>query len=385
LIPSALKNVLSEKRISLKWLIGLSCGCLLILLTAGLKHEGFLLINKASWISEQPGIRFNRHGIAFTKSFNSSILVNTNATNRFSIAIALNPANYQSDRFNFILVLHNGKDSEQLVIGQWRSHFIVMNGDDYAHNRKTKRITVDVGTLSPQTRLVSVTSSTEGTRIYLNGVAVRNHQNLMLKIPSGENTRLLLGNSVYAENAWQGDICGLALYNYPLSSQKAAHHYAQWSQNKNFLFAKNDKPRLLYLFDEKKGKRASEHSGSELQLEIPSRMRIPEKRILVFAMQESYLKSGMLTDIFINLVGFMPFGFILLAVFMRLGGAYEKQATILAVAFCFSVSLGVEILQAWIPSRSSHVLDLVMNILGAWMGTLVYRFLEKQIFRQACD
>lgn len=361
----------------MKWLIGLSFGFLLIILVAGIKHEGFPLANKVSWIGVQPGIRFDSCGIAFTKPFNNAILAGSNDLNRFSIEIALNPANYQSDKFNFILSFHNGKDSEQLVMGQWRSHFIVMNGDDYAHKRKTRRITVDVGVLSPQARFVTVASSAEGTRIYLDGVAMRTQKNLMLKIPSGENTMLLVGNSVYGENGWQGDIYGLALYNFPLSSQKVVHHFTLWSENKSFSFAKVDKPFFLYLFDEVEERRAFEHAGSKRHLEIPSRIRIPEKRFLTITLQDFNLNSGMITDVIVNFVGFMPFGFILLTVFIRLGGAYEKHATLITVALCFSVSLGLEFLQAWIPSRSSHLLDLALNTLGAWMGTLVCRFLGK--------
>lgn len=73
----------------------------------------------------------------------------------------------------------------------------------------------------------------------------------------------------------------------------------------------------------------------------------------------------------------MPFGFILYGTLIRLGGAFEKQGVLLTVAFCFLVSFAIEILQAWMPSRSSDLLDLLLNTLGAWLGALTYRLFGK--------
>ena len=69
----------------------------------------------------------------------------------------------------------------------------------------------------------------------------------------------------------------------------------------------------------------------------------------------------------------MPFAFILCATLASVGGAFEKHGVLITVAFCFLVSLTLEILQTWMPSRSSSMPDLVFNTLGGWMGAVIYR------------
>jgi len=51
--------------------------------------------------------------------------------NGFSIIIAFKPESFREEGFNFILSIHNGKNCDQLLVGQWRSYIIIMNGDDY--------------------------------------------------------------------------------------------------------------------------------------------------------------------------------------------------------------------------------------------------------------
>jgi hypothetical protein len=375
-----LNNQPIQKQIPLKWLIGISVVLLLIILAAGLKPRGFRLANKVSWIEDRPGIRFSKYSIAFTNPFKDSTLANISGAEGFSMEIALKPESYRGHRFKFILALHSGEDSEQLVMGQWRSWFVVMNGDDYAHRRNTKRIAADAAdavSQFPQARFVTVTSGKDGTRIYLDGELVHTQKDLALKIPSSERIRLLLGNSVYGKHPWLGEIYGLALYDYPLSSQKASFHFKQWSENQNFSFSRQAKPVILYLYDEKGGTKVFDHAGGSHHLQIPPRMRVLETKILAPPWKNFKFNRSFGIDIIINLFGFIPFGFILFAILIRLGGEFEKQGILITVAICFSVSFALEIVQAWIPSRSSHMLDLLLNALGGWVGAFAYRFLKK--------
>jgi hypothetical protein len=178
-----LNNLPPQKQISLKLLICLSAALLLIILAEGLKPEGYRLANKVLWIKDQPRIRFSRFGIAYTNPLNGLISSRQSRTDEISIEIAMKPADYSGGEFKFILVLHNGKDNEQLVMGQWRSHLIVMNGDDYAYRKRIDRITVDAFSLSPTTRLVSIASGQAGTKVYFDGKLVGTKKDFRIKIP----------------------------------------------------------------------------------------------------------------------------------------------------------------------------------------------------------
>jgi hypothetical protein len=324
-------------------------------------------------MTDQPGIRFSKYGIAYTNPFIELTEEEISEPNSFSIEIALKSASFDEKGFNFILALHSGKDSNQLLMGQYLSWIVLMNGDDYDHKRRTKRIVVNTGSPSPTTRFVTITTGKEGTEIYLNGQLVRTKKDLTLKIPNGSRARLLIGNSANGRHSWQGDVYGLAFYGYTLNTQDVKLHFNRWFQDQNFSFAKKEKPVVLYFFDEKEGEMAFDHAGGNHHLEIPRKMKILEREFLSLTWSILNFNRSFIKDIILNLVGFIPFGFFLSATLIKLGGTFGKNDVLITVVFCFTVSLIIEIVQAWIPSRSSHMLDLILNTLGALIGAILYR------------
>ena len=208
---------------SWSWWAWVSAGGMIVILFFGLNPRDFYFSNNVGWIAEPDGIRFGKYGIAYSDAIKEFSQVQGFDDNRFSIEIVLKPFSYNENGFSFILSFHDGNDAEQLLIGQWRSSVIVMNGDDYTHRRKTARIAVKLpATQPPATQFMTITSGIQGSAIYLDGRLITKKKNLMLKIPQGGKIQLLLGNSVNGKNSWKGIIYGLAFYLYPLSGQKVA-------------------------------------------------------------------------------------------------------------------------------------------------------------------
>ena len=366
------------QKISLGCWIALTIAVLCGILFFGLRPKDFSFSNHVEWITKQPGIRFSRYGIAYTVPIKALSKTNDAYTNGFSIEIALKPESYHEEGFNVILALHDGIDGEQLIVGQWRSWFIIMNGDDYDHRRRTKRITIKPDEAPPKTRYVTITTGKNGTRVYLEGRIVRTDRDLTLRIPEEGNTRLLLGNSVYGKSSWKGDIYGLALYPYPFTIKDAAIHFNKWIKDGSFRFAEKYNPLFLYVFDEGGGHRALDHGNGNFDLEIPSKMKILNKKFLSFTWNRTHFDPNFIRDIMINFAGFIPLGFFLSATFATSGGSLEKHAALVTVVLCFFVSLIIEILQAWVPSRSSDGLDLVLNTLGGCLGVTGYILLNRK-------
>jgi hypothetical protein len=75
-------------------------------------------------------------------------------------------------------------------------------------------------------------------------------------------------------------------------------------------------------------------------------------------------------DLLINIVGFIPLGF-LLAGYLKHKGFRSVAFVLLSVAVGFGISLLIEILQAFLPSRSSDIVDLITNTSGTMIGCLV--------------
>ena len=84
-----------QKKISLKYLVGLSVAILFGVLFFGLMPKDFDFSNDVTWIAEQPGIRFGRYGIAYTDPIKELMKNGDSGTNGFSIEIVLKPASYQ--------------------------------------------------------------------------------------------------------------------------------------------------------------------------------------------------------------------------------------------------------------------------------------------------
>jgi glycopeptide antibiotics resistance protein len=84
-------------------------------------------------------------------------------------------------------------------------------------------------------------------------------------------------------------------------------------------------------------------------------------------------------DIFINIAGFIPFGF-LFSYLLR--GSSSLSAMVFAtVAAGAAISLAIEVTQAYLPTRNSSATDLVCNICGAIIGAIVLiktRFVPEQ-------
>jgi hypothetical protein len=359
-----------QKKNSLKWLTGLSIAVLFVILFFGLRPKGFYFSNSVSRIEDKAGIRFGKYGIAYTDPIRELRKANDFGENGFSIEIAVKPLNYE-EGFNFIFLLHNGNDRHQLLLGQWRSWIIAMNGDDYDHKRKVKRISVNTASVPPAILLLTLTTGTEGTNVYLNGQLVKSKKDLTLHIPYGEKTRLILGNSLYGKHSWRGDVYGLAFYRHILTDQDATLHFKRWSQDRNFSFARKDKPFVLYYFDEKEGTRVSDHAGGDHYLKMPSQMPILEKELLSSPWKRIKFDKMGLYDIVINILGFIPLGLTVTLTLSKLGCASMKKTVYFTLFFCVAVSLIIEIAQAWMPSRSSSQLDLMCNTAGSVIGIVI--------------
>ncbi len=80
-------------------------------------------------------------------------------------------------------------------------------------------------------------------------------------------------------------------------------------------------------------------------------------------------------DVAINVAGYAPFGFLLAASAMRSGRG--RQAVLMAALAAGGVSLLLETLQSYLPSRVASNLDFALNALGGWLGAVLAASLER--------
>jgi hypothetical protein len=194
---------------------------------------------------------------------------------------------------------------------------------------------------------------------------------LRLKIPAGaRNGRLIVGNSVYADFPWKGDVFGFAAYFKALTADQVSRHFSQWSERKSFSFGRGENPFLLYLLDEGGGHEAREQSGRNAHLEIPTTLVPLDQKAFAPLSWNIENKNSLIADVTVNLLGFIPFGFLIAII---LGKSVRSKLTVflLATAVGFVLSFAIELAQAWIPSRDSSKLDLLLNTAGTAVGAAV--------------
>jgi VanZ family protein len=81
-------------------------------------------------------------------------------------------------------------------------------------------------------------------------------------------------------------------------------------------------------------------------------------------------------DVFINLLGYVPFGFVLTLADLRVNKKNKKQLSYNWIIGVF-LSLILESLQTYLPSRVPSTVDLFLNALGTLTGFAIACFFEK--------
>ena len=342
----------------------LSAAMLVLILYSGPHSKGASSTNSVNWLGDQAGIRFGRNGIVHGQG------ITPLSNDALTISLAVQPGDSDDGHFRFLLLLHGGEDEHQLVIGQWRSWLVIMNGDDYDASRRRARIAVDV--LQPnRERYVVVTSGNEGTTVYIDGQKAKANGDLRLQIPGdGVATRIVLGNSIYGRHPWEGDIFGLAFFDRVLSETVIQSQFDQWQQKRRFIVAPSAKPSGLYLFDKGRGRQVSDHGGGRHDLNIPERLVILTKEFLTPPFGPGQYR--LYQDMVINIMGFIPMGFLLSALLWHADHRSLWKRLLAVMIACGAISLAIELAQAWIPTRSSQLLDWILNTLGAGAGVLLH-------------
>jgi len=351
---------------------------MVIVLFFGLRPKHWTSTNNIQWLAEQKALEFHSPSMAYVADLNS--LFNSQNLNEFTIQLPVVPANIDKHGFRPILMIHNGDDRHQFTVWQWGASVIVMNGNDYDYSKRSPRISWEDALTAGEESLITITSSKRGSHLFINGTLVKERKNLELTIPRAhKKVQLILGNSVYGKYSWEGKIYGLSLNGKALSTEKITYYYKQWEHQRALSSNSNDAPLLLYTFNEYEDARIQDDTGHNQSLELPQRLVVLKKTFLSFSWHQFRPNLSFLFDAIINLIGFIPVGAVMCYWSSQSRTFPRKFEVKLILAFCFFLSLSIEIIQVWLPYRHSSILDLTLNTLGAWVGVLLFQMLHTSL------
>jgi len=323
--------------------------------------------NRVSWLSTDSGLRFDPDGIV-----QSSVVFRSSHSAGMafcSLEISLEPAISNVPGSETILAFYKPDDSTGFRLLQHFDEFLVQRDFiDGQHRLGTAEIKVIQAFNSPGRKLFTITSHSNGTAIYQDGKFAESNSGFGMTCESLSG-QVTLGNSSTAYDSWQGNVSGLAFYRQGLTPAQIMNHYQSWSRASGPGELKNDGLFGFYSFSEHGGRTIHNTVGDEPNLFIPSTFSIPHKAFLELPWHEFSLSIAYLWDVSLNIAGFLPFGFFVCAYFDC--DHSRKRAALITIVLGATVSLSFEILQGFLPTRSSGVTDIITNTVGTAIGVLL--------------
>jgi hypothetical protein len=345
--------------------------CLFVLggiLAAGLWPFNPRPRNKVQWLTPENGLEFRTAGTIFTEG----PIIPRSTAEQVTLDVWLQPA---VDTTAPILSFFKIRPDEQFRLIQYGDTLLLekKGGADAAE------LEIEHGLNIRQNTFFTITADKEQTLVYVNGVLAKTSSHFHLT-PGDLSGRLVVGAQPFDYDSWSGQLLGLAIYHRRLTATQALAHYQSWITDKDSARASGEleDALALYRFDEHHGKLGHSAVAPGPDLLIPAAFTILEKRVLDLpwpaTSEWSYWQS-----VAINIAGFIPLGFCFCA-FLHNGRIWRRVSTPLAVIiFGAAVSLTIEILQFYLPTRDSSLTDVITNTLGTAIGVCFYQLASSRL------
>lgn len=345
----------------------------LVMLVIGLNPRGFDGGNGVDWGPESRGVHFDR-GIAYTTpDLDRARLDGDGAVWTWQVALRAEPR--EAAGFGVVAGLYSGADSGQLQIAQWRRTLVVMAGDDYPHRLRGQRLSYELGD-DDDVLVLSIVRDAGGATLYVGGQAAsRNPRVDWPPLGAPAPARLVLGSTVTGSYPWRGTLLGTAVYDQALTAKQVRGGFRGWESTSD---TRLPRPLLAYDLGELPDRRAASTGRLATELVFPPAFVAPELRALSWPGQWWPLRRALLLDMTVNLLGFVPFGFCAAWLAGAFPGRGARLAPAVAVAAGVLLSLSIELIQVWLPTRDSSLLDLVMNGIGTGVGAAVFMLARRQ-------
>lgn len=339
------------------------------LLFAGLWPFRFWPTNNVHWIGGEHGLRFDKYGIVFGKEVFFSPGGAVDLALPFTIQMEIRPREEPSDSLPRILSAYDAQGRELFFLGQWRSELILQILQDERLFHLRYRETGADGLHKDVTRSIVVRSDNHVLTLFVDGVAAKTMSGVDFSLLSDKRVPawIILGNSPSGESPWRGDLRSLSFYQQALSPSD--------------IESRRTPPVLRYGFSEGSGAVCRDGADSRYDLVIHSVFQAPRKGILVPPWRVQKYDRSFWKDVFVNILGFIPFGFAVYAWLRKNGERKSAAAMIIAILLGAGISLFIELLQVYLPTRDSSLTDVINNVLGTYIGAGLFQTARDILYR----
>jgi len=356
-----------------KYLVPICVCVVTVILFAGLWPCNFISVNNVVFLPDQNGVHFSRRGIIFAKDILRKRYAQS-GPGALSIELAIQADKVQHNAVPVIFAINDGQSCDRFIIGQWKSSLIIRSilTDACLYDR-SREIGIEDALLPGTSRFISITSDARGTAVYVDGKLKASRKGLsVLRPDAGLSGQLVIGNSTFGKDSWTGTFSTLAIYDHILVPEQIMQHYKVWRDNGSLSPDIGSLPIVLYLFNERTGPIVKDHSGMGIDLIIPEHFIPLQRRMLTSPWEDFQVSKSYAMDVAINIFGFIPFGFCF-AFFLSERDIKKLGVVIIVLALGIGLSLFIEIIQAYLPDRSSQLMDVLTNATGTFIGIYLWR------------
>ena len=329
--------------------------------------------NNVSWIKIANGLRFGGHGMAISLGILDREVGGEEAP--CSLEIRLVPQ--QVPAYGTILAFDSSPDPRlPLALRQHGASLTIQRYvTDLDGGVRYPWIKIDDTFRKGESVLLAITSTKLGTRVYSNGrlAGMFSEQAMSRNDLVG---RFVLASST-VDDSWRGDISALAIYDRELTPTEVSRHFDSWTLNHQPDLNVALQPLALFLFNERTGWSVRNRVNGGVDLSIPHNYSVLHPALLnpvwvQYSHQGAFWgRWSFWKDVIINIAGFVPFGFTLLMYLSSVTPPAGRTAKAILLGFCLSLS--IEVIQRFLPTRDSGMMDLVTNTIGTIGGAFLYR------------
>jgi VanZ family protein len=327
--------------------------------------------NRVNWSGRSVGLHFQPYSIAYDPAplpmqpnLGGAPGMPANFTVELWVATHREPAN---NVFN-IVTLHNPRLPLDFVLGQWKQDFLLRATTQQPQPKDTIREVGVYNALPNQTaRFITVRGDGTGTDFYMDGAVAGHFPQFVLNARALDG-QIILGNNASGKTPWTGWLLGLARYNRALSPEEIAWHRALWTRGRARQLIGTPGLTALYLFDEGHGQQVKDYSANAHPVILPAIFQPIQREFLIPPWKDVSYNRPDFSDIAINVLGFLPFGFCFF-LYRHARRPHRLLTNVWLVVFAaVAISLTIEIVQAWLPNRTSSLNDFITDTAGTLLG-----------------
>ncbi len=359
----------------------------------GLRPFNFFSDNHVHWLQDQTGAQFHKEGGLLPLSspgviYSPSPMHIQSVGSEYcpaTIELYIEPHDEAYDYVAHILAFGDAARIEPFIIGQWRSDLEIICQSAGGRSSENYRNITLKGVLHKDVKtMVTIVSGRDEICVYLNGQLAKKIATKALIGLEQFRGHLMLGNASDCGNQWKGKLFGLALYSGTLSPDQVHRNCQSWIDSDTTASRLAGSPIALYTFAEQEGSHVFNQVEDRNHLIIPESYSPLKRNMLRPFWRGVHVDRWLLQDVIINVFGFMPIAFCMAACLNRRLQDPSMNIVLAVVVVGAIVSLGIEISQAYLPTRTSSLLDVVCNAFGASLGALSYRTLFQKAFSLRC-